>query len=56
MPTEPTVKRAVAFLDAQNRLYAADTSGINKTDWVRVGCDSYDRSLDTRDYRPKGTT
>jgi NYN domain len=27
--------------------------GINKTDWIPIGRDLYDRCLDTRDYRPK---
>lgn len=27
--------------------------GINKTDWLRISRDTYDKCVDTRDYRPK---
>jgi uncharacterized LabA/DUF88 family protein len=29
--------------------------GISKTDWIRIDRQTYDRCIDTRDYRPKRT-
>jgi len=29
--------------------------GINRTDWIRIDRNTYDRCVDTRDYRPKRT-
>ncbi len=41
-PTEPSVKRALVFIDGQNLFYAAKEA---------FGYD-YDTCLDSRDYRP----
>lgn len=32
---------------------AGNTRGINKTDWIRIDRDTYDRCLDHRDYRAR---
>jgi hypothetical protein len=64
MPPEPHDKRAVAFVDGQNRWIkvasafpSSPTSinrrGIERTDWIRIDRATYDACLDRRDYRPK---
>ncbi len=44
------IKLASAFPVSSN---SENRRGIDRTDWIRIGRETYDACLDSRDYRPK---
>jgi uncharacterized LabA/DUF88 family protein len=46
-------KRWIKIASAYPHSPASKVRGINKTDWIPLTRDLYDKCLDTRDYRPK---